>query len=360
MGSRLFDLQETKGTFQVKGIVNGVMKNRFYTFKKTKTGKDFRAVNFGCEYDDKKSVYLNLNGMPGQYVYFSKRNPDTGKNETKSVEWANRNKFNADGFRMIGVNLGLVKTTDKDGNEVNERKTLHAFDACDYIKNYLNDNASVFIKGNIDFGSYMDKDGNIRRSIKYVPSQISLCKNDVDFSQYDNESNKPVHNFTQTIVFTGIEKEKENEKDTGRFVVSAKIVTYSDVVDTQFIVTDAKLAALFKKNLKPYNALEVSGRIEVSHIVEEVSEEDCWGEVNVMDAVSSPTKTELIITGAKPSTIDRDTYTEAKVAEAIRKVRASKTAEKNFSGGTSTSADSGWGESFDDDDDSDPWDMDGV
>ena len=41
MANRIFELQETKGTFQVRGIINGVDKERFYTDKKTKTGKDF-------------------------------------------------------------------------------------------------------------------------------------------------------------------------------------------------------------------------------------------------------------------------------------------------------------------------------
>lgn len=355
MANRIFELPETKGTFQVRGIVNGVMKDRFYTSKKTKNGNDFRAVNFGCAYDNQKSVYMSLNGMPQQNVYFSRRNPETNKTETQSVPWANRNKFNSEGFRMIGVNLGLIKTTDDNGKTVNDKKTMHQFDACEYIKANLKDDESVFIRGNLDFSSYMDNQNNIRRSVKYIPNQISLCK-DVDFDEYDDDKNKPIHNFTQTIVFTGVEKEKENYKDTGRFVVSAKIVTYSDIVDTQFIVVDAKLASLFKKNLKPYSAIEVSGRIEVSHSIEEVSEEDCWGEKNVMESVSAPTKTELIITGAKPSTIDRDSYTEKNVTDAVKKIRASKNAEQNFSGKADASEDTdSWGDSVDDDEDT-PWD----
>ena len=247
MANRLFELPETRGSFQAKGKINGVESNRFYTEKKTKNNKDFRAVNFGCEYNDKTTIYMSLNGMPQDYVYFSKRNADTGKTDTKKVAWANRNTFSEDGFRMIGTNLGLVKTTDKDGKEVNDKKTMHSFDACSYIKANLKDDMSTFIRGNIEFSSYLDSEGNTRRSIKYVPNQISLCKN-VDFDEYSDD-NKPIHDFTQTIVFMGIDKEKENDKDTGRFVVSAKIVTYSDIVDTEFIITDSKLAGLFKKNL---------------------------------------------------------------------------------------------------------------
>ena len=168
MANRIFDLPETKGSFQAKGIVNGVEKERFYTDKKTQTGKDFRAVNFGCEYNDKQTIYMNLNGMPQQEVFFSKRDQATGKTETKKIPWANRNKFNEDGWRMIGVNLGLTKTADKDGKTVNDKKTMHSFDACEYIKKNLKDDMSVFIRGNVDFSSYTDKEGNIRISVKYI------------------------------------------------------------------------------------------------------------------------------------------------------------------------------------------------
>lgn len=352
---RIHSLPETKGSFQVKGKINGVEKEKFYTSKKTKTGKDFRAVNFGCMYDEKKTVFMSLNGMPQNDVYFSKRNPDTNKTDTKKVAWANRNKFNEEGWRLIGTNLGLTKTVDSEGKEVNDKKTLTSFDACDYIKTNMRDDMSTFIRGNIEFSSYQDNDGNTRRSIKYVPSQISLCK-EVDFEEYD-EDNKPVHDFTQTIMFMEINQEKENDKATGRFVVSAKIVTYDDVVDTEFIITDAKLAGLFKKNLKPYYSISVHGHIEVSHKIEEISEEDSWGETNTMNSVSAPTKTEMIITGAIPSTIDRETYNNKNVSEAITKIKNARTAEQNFSGNTSSSDSdsSGWGDDFTDDD-SDPWD----
>ena len=350
---RIHSLPETKGSFQVKGKINGVEKEKFYTSKKTTTGKDFRAVTFGCMYDDKKTVFMSLNGMPQNDVYFSKKNPDTGKTDTKKVAWANRNKFNEEGWRLIGTNLGLTKTTDSEGKEVNDKKTLTSFDACEYIKTNMRDDMSTFIRGNIEFSSYQDSEGNTRRGIKYVPNQISLCK-EVDFDEYD-EDTKPVHDFTQTIIYTGIEKEQENGKDTGRFIVSAYISTYGDVVATEFIIVDAKLASLFKKNLKSYTSISVHGHIEVSHKVEETTEDDGWGSANSMVSVSAPTKTEMIITGATPSTIDKTLYTEKNVSEAIAKIRKARTAEQNFSGNTSESASGDdWGSDPATDED-DPW-----
>ena len=349
---RLFNLPETKGSFQVKGKISGVESSRFYTEKKTSNKKDFRAVNFGCAYDEKKSVYLSLNGMPQDNVYFSKRNAE-GKSETKKVSWANRNTFSEDGYRMIGVNLGLEKTTDKDGKEVNDKKTMTPFDACEYIKKTMKDDTSVFVRGNLEFSSYLDKEGNIRRSTKCIPNQISLCK-DVDFEEYSDD-NKPIHDFTQTIVFTGIEKEKEDEKETGRFIVSAKIVTYADIVDTEFIITDAKLAGLFRKHLKAYYAISVHGRIEVVHQIEEVSEDDGWGEANRMESVSGTTKTEMIITGATPSSIDKESYSEKTVSAAIIKIQNAKKAEQNFTGNTTNdTSDDDWGDDSSSDDDN-PW-----
>lgn len=353
MANRMFDLPECRGAFQVKGKINGVESSRFYTEKKTKSGKDFRAVNFGCMYNDSKTVYMSLNGMPQNDVYFSKRNTDTGKTETKKVAWANRNTFNEDGWRIIGTNLGLVKTTDADGKEVNDKKTMHSFDACKYIKENLADDSSVFIRGNIEFSSYQDNEGNIRRSIKYVPNQVSLCKA-VDFDEYD-EDNKPIHDFTQTIMFMGIDKEQVDGKSTSRFIVSAKIVTYADIVDTEFIITDAKLANLFRTKLKPYTSISVHGKIAVSHKVEEVTEEDSWGESNTMSAVSAPTRTEMIITGATPSTIDKTSYNEKNVSEAVAKIRNARNAERNFGSSVSTSdSTDDWGLDDSTDEDS-PW-----
>ena len=124
MANRIFDLTETKGTFQCAGIINGVAKDKFYTEKKTSTKKDWRSVNFGCEYDDKQTIYIDLNGMPQTNVYFSKRNQETNKTETKSVPWGNRYSFNEDGWRLIGVNLGLTKVINSDGKAVNDKKIM--------------------------------------------------------------------------------------------------------------------------------------------------------------------------------------------------------------------------------------------
>lgn len=358
MANKLFELPQTKGTFQVRGIVSGVEKDSFYVEKQTRTGKEFRMINFGVEYDDKKTIFPTLNGMPRDKVYFSKKDKDTGNTDTKAIAWKDRIKKAPEGYRMIGVLAGLQKIKDENGKVRNDNKTLTEYDACEYISENLQDGDSVFVKGNLEFGSYTNKDGEVSHTTKFVPTQVSLCQKDVDF---DAEDYVPAHDFTQTIVFVGIDQERENDKPTGRFVVDAKIVNYNSIESAEFIIEDAKLAKQMRSGLKPYNSIQVHGHIDVVNNVEDVNDEeddDCWGESNDMDnkRVFAPTHRELIITGAKPSTIDKETYTEKAIDDAIKKVNASKKAEQDFTGKaeSTSNVDDDWGDDASDDDD-EPW-----
>ena len=140
----------------------------------------------------------------------------------------------------------------------------------------------------------------------------------------------------------------------------------SIIESAEFIIRDSKLATLFKKNLKPYNSIQVYGQIDVVNNIEEANEEDsddCWGETNKMDnkRVAGSSHRELVITGAKPTTIDRDTYSEKAISEAIKKINASKKAEQNFTGKAATTSntdedDDDWNSFDDDDNDDNPWD----
>lgn len=320
-------LQETTGIFQLRGTVVGTEKGNFFDEKKTKTNKDMRFVNFGVNVEKGKAVYLSLNGMVKDEVYFSKKDND-GKTEVKKVQWANRSTFKEDGYGLIGINLGL----EKDDEGKNIKVTKVEYDACKTISDLLKDDMSVFAKGKIDFSSFKDNEGNVKRSTKFVPQQISLTSKPVDF---DDENYEVKSDFKQQIVFTGIEK-----KD-GRYIVSAKIVTYSSIEDAEFVIKDDNLASLFKKNLKPYYAISVYGNISVEESVEEVSDDDCWGEEDPTKNVTAPTRRELVITGATPSTIDKTTYTEELIEEAIAKLNQSQEAQDD------------WGKSSNNDNDED-------
>ena len=350
---RLFNLPQTRGSFQIKGKISGVEKDNFFVEKETKTGGSFRAVNFGVSYDEYATVFVGINGTTRDKVYFSKRNPETKKTETKAVNWNQRDNFHEEGWNIIGVNCGIEQKRNEDGSITNIAKSMVEYDAAQYLNAYLTDDMDVFMSGNIEFNSFTNKNGEVSHGVNYRPTRIYACKKPIDFEAEDYE---PQHDFKQTIVFREIEQEKdENDKLTGRFVVSAWIVNYASIETANFIIEDKGLANLFRKGLKEYTAITVWGNINCRTIVEEVSSEDCWGVADPTKRVSHPVVREMIITGADPSSRNSDDYTEEKMNKAFEAIRKAKNAEENFADSKDDDT-SDWGTSDPEDSDPDcPW-----
>lgn len=358
MAKTIHDLPETKGTFVCSGMVTGTEKDNFYKEIETKSHVPMRMINFGVKTDKDSTMYVGFNGMVQKEVYYSKqgkKDPKTGKREkstTKKVKWEDRFDFDEDGYRMIGVNVGVKKKIDEKGKEVNDKQVLHQYDACEEIAENLKDNQSVFCRGNITYSTYNDE-----HQTRFEPQQISLCR-DVDF---DAEDFKPNAKFTQTIIFMGMEK---NCAYPDYALVKAKIVTYNSIEDTELYIDKTKSKGLcntFRKALKPYYSIEVSGHIASITPVENVednSEDDGldWGEENEMKKVNSPFKRLLVITGANGGSVEKEVYSEQKVEEAIQKIKDSKTAEKDFKSDKDNKKED-WGnmEDTSDDDDEEVW-----
>jgi hypothetical protein len=329
MAKSAIGLPQTKGFFQVRGIVTGTSKDKFYKETLTKTEKKpFRMVNFGIKTTEDSTTYLSLSGQERDKVYFSKTETVDGKKvtDTTDVAWKDRFKFKKEGYKMLGVNLGVSKTKDEKGNDVNDKKVMVEYDACKEISDNLTDGKSVFVKGNIDYSSFVDN-GATKRSIKFVPTQVSLCK-DIDFNAEDY---KPQSDFTQVIVFTEIRK----DENADRFVLEAKIVNYNSIEVAEFFIEDKALANAIRKNLKPYNALKVWGNMVTIVETSQVESKDVWGQTNAMDRADNPVRRELVIVGADPTSVDTDTYSEKAIAEAISKINSNKKAESEFGGGDS-------------------------
>lgn len=357
---RIFNLPETKGTFQIKGIVSGTKKDTFYSEKKTKNDKLMRKVNFGIEYEKGHTVYVTLQSMENDYAYFSKREKDETTNETKNVtekvSWADRFSFNKEGFRIMGVNCGLEKTVNEAGETVNDKKIFTEFDACLYISENLKDGDSVYVRGSIDISSFADDKNNKITSLKLKPSQISLCKSPIDF---DDQKFEVVNEFKMPIVLAGIEKEVDDKgNDTKRFVLLSKVINYSTIETYGFIIDEKqeKFARNLRK-LKAYSTFEVKGYISNTILSEEVEEDDSWGDVSVYNKNKGRSKTELIILAGNKETLDTELYSEASINEALKAIEKENKAKNNYGRDAEDDiSDDDWGsaDSFDDDED-EPW-----
>ncbi|WP_195618717.1 hypothetical protein [Clostridium paraputrificum] len=332
---RLFDLPETKGEFKLRGLVQGTAKDDFFKSKITKTKKPMNLLKFGVQTDEDNLVKVSLNGMARDEAFFYKKAEEKGKKGvTKRIPWANRLSFNESGFNLIGIKVGVKKTLDENGIEKNDTKTYTEYDACKELGNSLADGLGVFVRGNLEFSSFTNTKDNgeveIKRSTKFVPNQISAVTKPIDFNEADFV---PTSDFQQTIIIMEVTKDQEDDKG----IVSAKIVTYNTIEDAEFVVRNRKL---FKnlKGLKPYTAIKVWGNIVNKAIAEEVVEDDGWGESNSFEATNTYIK-ELEITGADKDSIDKDTYCQSNMDEALEKIRNNEKANNDF--GSTTNDD--WG-----------------
>lgn len=326
MSEEKMTLKQNRGFFEIRGIVFNTKSEN--SFKETEKG--FRMSNFGVRINAGKNVFLSLNSNKPKMVYYNVKGKD-GKNKTESVEYGKR--IPSDG-RLIGVGIKL----ERDG----ETEYYHPYDAWQFLKENLKDGTSVFIKGSIEFSSWKDKDGNVRRSQKLIPNGIYITSEDIDF---ESEKFEERAIFTQDVVYLDAEKPEE---EGGLASLKVGVVGFNSWEEVELPCVE-KVARTLKSALKPYNAINVNGVIDVEEgveIVEEKDEDDGWGESKKVGVQRKPAVAKLMVNGAERDTINTEDYSRKIVEqwiEYIQEIQRKRDAEKpdNFK-----SQDSGdWGES---------------
>lgn len=350
---KLHEMKQTSSTFQCRGIVAGTQSKRFYKNGTSQNGGSWNALEFGVKIAENKTVYVSMNGFTRPEVFYYKKGENGAKGTTQKVAWKDRNKAPGKDYRLIGVNI----STDRDENGKNINETFTEYDAIEWLSKNLKDGESVFIKGNLQFSSYTDKNAQTRKKVELVPNQISYTKEPVDF---DAEDYTEMCEFENTIVFSSIDQEMdENDKKTGRFILSGYSIGYNSVENVSFIIKEdcAKLATNLKKAMKSGYSIKTFGRVEVINDISIIEEDDSgWGETSPLERVNSPTRREYIVYRADPNSIEKEDYSEDAINEAIRKIKAAKTAAENFGEKANANTDMAddWGS--DDDSDESPWD----
>ena len=354
---RIFDLPETKGEFKARGIVTGTTKDKFFKVKQGDDKKLRKFLHFGLKVQsDGGSVYCDLSGQERDFVFFYKKADKKAgtKGVSQKVNFATRDKFKEEGFEPLGVKVGIEQYIDDRGALKNNNISMFEFDAIDYLKDNLKEDMAVFTRGKLEFSSFVNGlTGDRVRMSKFVPTQISGVTSDLNL---DDEKYNPVNDFIQTIIFMDLQQD-DSDKEDKKGILSAKVVNYSSIEDVEFIIRNPKIYKTLKKNLKPYNAIKVFGKIHNKVEKEEV-EDNGWGtENNTFEQKNNSFVKELLILGADPDTIDTETYTKENVEEAIEKIKANRKAREEFDGKANENSDD-WGtsESSSDDDEFDNWD----
>lgn len=352
MADRIFNLPQTRGSFEMAGKVTGTQRSNFYNEKETKNGAMRRVLSFGVQTSNENTFYVDLAGMPRDKVYFFRRaDKDKGiEKDKKEVAWKDRLTYVApEGYDMIGVKVGVTKKTNESGKVVNDNKTLTDFDAAKEISENLHDGDNVYVRGNIEYSTY-----NGKHQIRFVPTQVSLSSKEIDF---DAEGFEECAQFVQTLVYTGCRKSEDDE-----VIIDAKIVNYSSIEDAEFFIDYKKdamnkaMADSIRKRLKPYTSFECHGNIVSQQVVEDVNdaEDDLWGgnwnAKNKMKRQSTPVVRKLYIDvinreSFDPNPKDKDaepTYTEDNISEARAKIAANTQAKKDFDGKAAGNDNTDW------------------
>jgi hypothetical protein len=103
-------LPQTRGSFQIRGVVTGTQKENFYTEKLTKTDKPWRSVAFGLKYDKDATMFVSLNGMEKENVFFTKK--EDKETITKEVPWRDRFTFAEKDFSLIDFDRYQIDNWD--------------------------------------------------------------------------------------------------------------------------------------------------------------------------------------------------------------------------------------------------------
>ncbi|PKR83521.1 hypothetical protein [Heyndrickxia camelliae] len=337
-------LPQTRGFFQIKGLATGLQRDGALKTHTYDSGSTKKTLNFGLKTNEDSTVYVQVEGYKNKDVYLFKQSETKGQaGEQKVVPWDKKYDYEDQGFNVIGVKVGL----EKDENGKNIINNLIDFDAAEEISNALKDDTSIFVRGDLDYSSFTNDQGEVKRSKKFLVKNLYLAK-DIDF---EAEDYKEISDFKQKIIFTGIQK--SDDKGETKFVVEAKIVTRNSIEDTEFIVYNTALANQFRKSLKPFTAIDIWGNIVNKVDADDVQESKAvWGETDSFKRVNNNYIRELVITGADPESIDTETFTEENIQNAIQKLKSegqvNKTKKEEGSWGDAT-------ESVEISDDDLPW-----
>lgn len=295
-------IKMSKGKFKLAGLVNGTGREKFITTKTFDTGTTRQTCNFGVKTSEKNETWVTVEGFDSKKAKFQKYDNKEKKSYTKEVSWDDRFNFQEDGYRPIfGIAVNF---------EENNYKTLFSFDAVDELETELTDNMPVYIEGNIDYRSWKNDRGEVRRFTTFKPTKIRKSTKDIDFN---SDGFEELNLFEQDIIFIDVNPHPEQ---SDKFILEANVVTGTKaepkVEDVEFIISDKKLATTLKKNLKPYNAVTVFGRLVNSVQEEDVpKDDDVWGEDDAeFTTASAPRIREMIITKVYKNTIDKTSYSE--------------------------------------------------
>lgn len=195
-----------------------------YTFKidekSEKSNWVYNSLNLGVDCGEKHgTVYAEMMGGYSEenenriYAHGKREDGSDNFDEQVTVSWEDR--FNDSVLETIGdlsfITIGLEKT---NADKTFYQKFLSAYDAIAYIRDHLNENMTICVRGNLKYSEY---NGNVQ--VRKNITSIALSKAE--------DSSKYKATFTQSILIDKDSASLKNvDKDKGVMFVDARILDY--------------------------------------------------------------------------------------------------------------------------------------
>lgn len=275
--------QETRGIAKFKGEI---VKLKEESIKDDFDNDRCKKISFSIKTSEGNEIPVGLFGYKGDEAMFF---PQDGENrEVIRVPWEDRFEEREDGAKLIGV--GIKAPGEK------EVTTYTSYDAVNEIFNKFKNGDQVFIQARTNPQSFEGQDGKTVTRMDFDIQKIFVTKEEIDFK---DEKFEEMSTFQQKGVYLGSEVETDPETKEKYLAIDLRVITKKDgtSVDLTFPLpmrSDGltKLAKNIKKKVKPYQLIEVMGRVRNEAVIEaeEIEEEDDWGGEDVAGFGSVVTK----------------------------------------------------------------------
>lgn len=304
------------GNFTIYGRVEKINKENFES--KTQTQKDKRSLTLTIRTAKDNVVILPLTAVAQENVYFSKRDEENKTSDTKIIPWSERNNFNVPGYLpMSRVNVGVEQNEKPDGTKENISSYKIMFDALQDIYDHVNVGDELFIMGSVSVENYIAQNGEVRNTVRLIPTQISK-RTQSGTTDFDDPDFQERNELNQTIIPTSIEVDEE----ANRAVIFGLVIGNKREGTIEF-VANRKEDMSFIKVLQgkiannPYLSLRLNARIANSGRQEEQKVWDETWQTYIIQPRVGGSRTVYEYNGLVNGSFDEMTY-NAENIEAFR------------------------------------------
>ena len=274
-------LEQTKGTFKLKGLVKQIDRDNAYEESVRQDGGrydgvTYRKLNIGLQTDTVNQPRLGIFSYEPEEVFMwnnekRKKDPKYKGERIPFEEYLEK--------KEILKQNGTAVLQSRVGVEYNDSGKLDSegmtnFEATELIYDNIDNDDGAYVEGQVSFSSYKDKQGNTQTGTNFNIDKFFKAKEPFDLEADDYE---PENYFEQQFVYADSMIDRNSEK----LMITGKVIDYrKNVTDATFVVNygeDEDLAELAKninKKFKFGDLVTAFGQILNQTVEEEVEDED--------------------------------------------------------------------------------------